>query len=149
EEEFALLQLLFGEGMELTCAARQLRITQKQAQRVAARIGSKFRQGLRLRTTMPVERPRRVSKEDTMARELVLNDEEIIVTLQHLRETPPLRFDHIGELRAMLAATWIPVSRLRHIAEQPEVFQALQARHIPLDWLTVPDATLDRVDVPE
>lgn len=57
EEEFALLQLLLGEGMELARAAKQLQITPNHSRQVVARIGSKFRLGLRLRTTVPVESP--------------------------------------------------------------------------------------------
>lgn len=60
-----------------------------------------------------------------------------------------MRTNHFGEVQAKIAATWVPVSRIRRIAERPELLQSLQDRRIPLDWLTVPDSTLERVDVPE
>jgi hypothetical protein len=149
EQEFSLLRLLFVEGMELKSAAKQLQIDAKQAQHLAARIIRKFRQGLRSRTTVPSKHPRMPRKERTMDNMLLLSDEQIIAELKKLRKTPSLHTNPEGELLADIASSWVPVARIRKIVERSAVLQPLEELQLPLDWLAVPDAMLERADLPE
>jgi RNA polymerase sigma factor (sigma-70 family) len=149
EQESALLRLLFVTGMDLKSAAKELQIDLKQAHHLTARILHKFRQGLRSRTTLPSQRLTRPRKDHPMDNTLVLSDEDIIAELKHLSQPPSLRTTSTGELLANIASNWVPVARIRKLIERSALLQMLQELHIPLDWLAIPDTTLERADVPD
>ena len=148
EEEFAILQLTFGEGMELSAAAGHLGISPNYARDVSVRIERKLRRGLRSRTTRQSKQKESVRRRETMQTWPMLDSAQIIRALQERHDPPHLEPDAEGELRAKILDSWVPVARVRQIAAQPDVRKLLAERNVDLDWLAVPDVTMERADLP-
>jgi RNA polymerase sigma factor (sigma-70 family) len=156
DEEFRLVRLYFGEGKHLAAAAEDAHLTLDEARRVLVRAQKKFSNALRIRTS-----PRRLrveakvnEKKEIDMRALtegrVLTTAEILKELWMLKDTPSVRTDEEGHWKVFLDQAWVHLTRVRQVLrEEPAILDELEAKAVPLGWLTLPDPAPERADVPD
>ena len=149
-QEFSLLQLTFGQGRDITQAARELNIDVKAARQLAIQITTRFHNALRPRT---VARSivSKGSKEENMTGRLTapaLEDRLIPDVLRGLKKTPRIRNRESSNLfEANLGGRWTLVTRVRDvIANDQDLLTELTDSNVPLEWVAVPDPTVERAD---
>lgn len=147
EREMEIARRVYGTGMSLEAAARDLGTPTADARRLVADIGAKLRRGLRPRTTARVSRPPILDKEQAMASTVSPDPEWIITQVRGLKATPKLVKDAKGVAYVDLAGQRLLVARIRRVVCQPPILQELQSSGVPLDWVVVPDATFSRPDL--
>lgn len=153
QNEYSLLQMLFGEGMEIRVAAKKLEISEREVRSKLQRIKKKLNEGLRERTKKPwkYDAQTELSEESTMSTEFMLSDEQIISGLKQLIKTPELCPSENG-LQARISNRWVPVRRVqevvfrRHAGEG--LIPSLEEKGINLGWLITPDSMSERADLP-
>src|SRR6266498_3023323 len=81
DKEYALVQMLFGEGMDVKIAAKRLDISEREVRSILERINEKFNEGLRRRTKKPwkYEVPRELKEEIVMSSKAIMTDEQIVI----------------------------------------------------------------------
>jgi hypothetical protein len=148
-DEFELLQHLFVEGMDLANAAARMKLSDRRARQMVARVGQKFREGLRSRTT-PRHSDRLRSNEskkevDAMAtpghKSKQEKEQAIVAALRMLKETPTLRRDAEGKLQVQLAElgdTWFEVSQIKDIIPV-DLARSLDQSNVLIGWLFAPE----------
>jgi len=128
--------------MDLASAAVRMNLSSRRARQMVARVGQKFRESLRPRTTPRHFDINRSGKEVTtmsVGHQLKVDKDGIVAALRVLKETPPLRRDMEGKLEAQLNGDWLQVSQIREIALQDDVAPSLDESNIPVGWLFVPE----------
>jgi RNA polymerase sigma factor (sigma-70 family) len=149
QEEFNLIRLVFGDGMELKSAAKRLGYTEKQARYIVGRIRNKIHDSLRPRTSIGSTDLQKVKKEESMPSESVLEKAQIIRELMKLRKSPHVIPGGGGNFLVDLGSARIQLADVRTIVFEEELLQQLQERGIPVGWIGTPDSTLERADLPE
>ncbi|HYS04017.1 MAG TPA: sigma factor-like helix-turn-helix DNA-binding protein [Candidatus Dormibacteraeota bacterium] len=147
--EYELLRLAFGEGVPVGAAANKLGISQKEARGLMRRIGSKFEQSLRPRTVVPPHvRQGTDPLEVDMVKNLRPDSISILESIKRLRDEPVLRRDPLTRrLHVELPSGRVPLSRVRAIVTDPDVYPILEAEGVSLDWVAIPED--ERADLPE
>lgn len=152
EKEYSLIQMVFGEGMEIRVAAKKLNITERETRNILERVNEKFTEGLRKRTKKPWKHdaPQRPKEEIEMSTPM-LTDEQIVVGLKQLHQAPELRPSEVG-LHAKLIDNWVPVDRVREVVFKKRAGEGLipklEEKGVDLGWLITPDPLTERADLP-
>jgi hypothetical protein len=157
EQEERLVRSYFGEGKHLAAAAEDLRFDPDEARRVLARAEEKFSRTLRVRTrphrarlTSIIEGQRKGTAMANTGQIVVLSAGEILKALRSLDRVPDIRRDEEGHPKVFLSGTWAHLVRVRDVLRQePETLEELEAKAMPLDWLSLPDPASERADVPD
>src|SRR5262249_52828239 len=149
EEEFNLIRLIFGEGMNLNAAAKRLGVTERHAKDITIQVRQKFREGLRPRTSVRLMHQQDRIKEEPMPVESILEKQQIIAELMNLHHRPSLMPGSAGNLLVQLGSAWVSVAHVRRVVFEEEVLKRLHERGNPVDWLATADSTLERTDLPE
>lgn len=153
DKEYCLVQMLFGEGMDVTVAAKRLRISERETRDILERVNEKFTEGLRSRTKKPWKyfTPREAKEEMVMSNTAIMSDEEIVMGLKNLSGTPELRPTRRG-LQARLSKNWVRVERVREAVLRrrgsKEFISSLEEQGVDLGWLITPDPSIERADLP-
>ncbi len=143
--EVQLMQLVFGDGIDLSVAARILNLQPNRARAIIGGIGEKFRSGLRLRTTTKLsdlaQNDLAPNNEESMASTAKVDGEtlkksHILERLQRLRGVPPFRVKD-GNVEVELGqGRWYSYREVQDLAKKYATL--LESSEAPLAWLSVP-----------
>lgn len=152
-QEYSLVQMLFGEGMDVKTAARRLDINQREVRDLLERVNEKLNEGLRRRTKKShrydlLPEPK---EETIMSNNALMSDEQIVIGLKELVQVPELRPRETG-LEAKLRGNWVRVDRVRELVLRKnvgeELISSLEEQGVELGWLITPDPAIERADLP-
>lgn len=150
-DEFYLLQYTFVEGMDLPQAAARMKLSVREARRLGASVGSRFRKGLRARTVLyTTGRGPEKEKAAMPIPQMEMDAKQLKAWLNGLIENPPLRRDSdSGKVEAQLGGSWWRLADLRKTVIREDLVPWMEKAKLPVGWLFVPEPLPEQSAPPE